>query len=318
MITTRGRLAVALTAMLLGGCGGESPDAYGTFEAAQEVVVSAEVAGLVVRFAAVEGERLASGTLVAEIDAGPLALQREELLAQLRTAQTRTREAAAQTGVIRAQLATAREEYARTLRLYQAEAATARQLNLAEGEVRVLEERLDAVQAQAASVGEEAGGADARIARIEDQIERSRVTNPVSGTVLATYVEPGEYARPGAPLYRIADLGTLSLRAYVSGGQLSRVRLGGEVQVRYDDGDGGLAAVPGRVVWVSSEAEFTPTPIQTREERTDRVYAVRVHVPNPDGAMKVGMPGELYLPAEGNGDAALGAGPEPGSGSAGP
>ena len=284
-------------ALALIGCGDEDPDAYGNFEA-EEVTVSAEIGGRLLRFEPAEGQPLVAGAVVGQIDSATLALQRRELMAQQRAAHTRAIQAEAQVGVLRAQLSTAREEYGRTRRLYEAEAATAQQLNQMQGEVRVLEEQIEAALAQAAAAHEEVGGVQARIAQVGEQIENSRIVNPLTGTVLTTYVEAGEFAQPGMPLYRIADLGTLTLRAYVSGAQLARVRLGQRVQVRFDAGDGELEAVPGRLTWIASEAEFTPTPIQTRDERTDLVYAVTVSVPNPSGAMKIGMPGEVYFTEE--------------------
>jgi HlyD family secretion protein len=288
-------LVPALLALAAAGCRKEQPDAYGNFEAS-EVVVSAELGGRLLRFDAAEGERLAAGAEVALLDTATLALRREEIVAQRGASQARTTEAQAQIGVLQAQLATAQREHARTLRLYRAEAATAQQLDRAEGEVRVLRERIRAAEAQIGTVREEASGAESRLAQVSEQLGRSRVVNPVSGTVLTTYAKPGEFVQGGAPLYKIANLDTLTLRAYVSGAQLASVRVGGPVQVRIDAGPDQLATLPGRLSWVASEAEFTPTPIQTADERTDQVYAVKIRVPNRGGVLKIGMPGEVVLP----------------------
>lgn len=294
MTRSTARLAAGLLLPLAAACGGDEPDAYGNFEA-NEVVVSAERGGRLVRFDPDEGDRLAAGSVVGEVDTLALALERAEVERHEAASRTRTAEAEAQTGVLRAQLAIARQERARTRRLYAAEAATAQQLDRAEGEVRVLEARIRAARAGSDVVREEAGGAGARLAQIEDRIARSRIVNPVAGTVLATYAAVGEHVQPGAPLYRIVDLDTLTLRAYVSGAQLTELRAGQAVRVRVDAPGGELRTLPGRVVWIAAEAEFTPTPIQTRDERADQVYAVRVRVPNPGGALRVGMPGELVL-----------------------
>jgi HlyD family secretion protein len=124
------------------------------------------------------------------------------------------------------------------------------------------------------------------------------VVSPLAGTVLTRYVEPGEYVQAGQPLFKLASLDSLTFRAYVSGGQLSTLRLGQSVKVGVDRADS-IATVPGRVTWIASSAEFTPTPIQTREERTDQVYAVKVAVGNPDGVLRIGMPGELVLESAG-------------------
>lgn len=288
--------------VLAAGCDADKPDAYGNFEAV-EVRVSAEVGGTLLTFDAVEGESIGPGAVVGQVDTTELALQRQELEAQRDVARSRSAEGGAQTRVLLAEMATAEEEYQRTRRLYEAEAATAQQLTQAEGAVRVLRERLAAVRAQASAAERETGGAEARIERLGEQIRKSRVVNPIAGTVLTTYVEAGEFVQPGQPLYTIADLGTLTLRAYVAGNQLASIRIGQPVEVAVDSGDGELLRLPGRVAWIAAEAEFTPTPIQTRDERVDQVYAVKITVQNPDGVLKIGMPGEVYIGSgEGGGD----------------
>lgn len=289
--------SLALLPLLLGGCGTDEPDAYGNFEA-DEVTVSAEGSGQLLRFEARQGQPLAAGAVVALIDTTALALRTAELASQEAATVTRTREAQAQIGVLQAQLATAREEHARTLRLFRAEAATAQQLNLAQGEVRVLEQRMQAARALTEAARQEVGGVQARTAQVQEQIRQSRVVNPTPGTVLATYSDAGEFVQPGQPLYKIADLGTLTLRAYVSGAQLAAVRVGQRVTVQVDAGEDARRGFPGTVTWISPEAEFTPTPIQTRDERTEQVYAVEIRVPNPQGVLKIGMPGEVVLAAE--------------------
>ncbi|MEX0906863.1 MAG: HlyD family efflux transporter periplasmic adaptor subunit, partial [Gemmatimonadota bacterium] len=225
----------------------------------------------------------------------PLTLERQEVLSQRNAAQTRVAEAEAQTRVLEAQLETALEQHARTRRLFEQSAATARELDQHEGEVRVLRARITAARAHAGATREEIPATDARVEQIEDRIRRSRIVNPITGTVLAAYAEAGEFVQPGQPLYRIADLDTLVLRAYVSGAQLSGLRLGQSVLVRIDAADGELLEMAGRIGVIASEAEFTPTPIQTRDERTEQVYAVEVTVPNTGGLAKIGMPGEVLL-----------------------
>jgi HlyD family secretion protein len=289
------RCTAASLVALLSACGDPEPDAYGNFEAI-EVTVSAEVGGQLRSLEAREGLQLGAGAVVGQLDTTTLALQRQEVISQQGASRTRTVEAAAQLAVLRAQLSTAEEEHARTLRLYRAEAATAQQLNRSEGEVRVLRARVAAARAQSRGTQQEAGGASARVAQLSDRIRRTRIVNPISGTVLTTFAEPGEIVQAGQALYAIADLGTLILRAYVSGAQLARVRVGGRVDVRVDTADGERMILPGYVTWVASSAEFTPTPIQTRDERTDLVYAVKIRVANPAGALKIGMPADIVLP----------------------
>jgi HlyD family secretion protein len=281
--------------LLLAACNREAePDAYGNFEAI-EVVVSAQTDGPIQRFVPVEGMRLESDAVVVLIDTVPLALEREQLAAQRAAAGARRTEVGEQLRVLEVQYDVARRAYERTQRLHAQQAATASQLDQAEREYRALTAQIEATRAQRRSVGLDAASAEARVAQIRDRIQRSRVTNPRAGTVLATYVRAGEVVRAGQPLYKIADLDTLELRAYVTGPQLTSIRLGRQVQVRVDRGNGELLAIPGTVSWVSSTAEFTPTPIQTRDERADLVYAVKIRVPNRDGVLKIGMPADLTL-----------------------
>ncbi len=289
--------ALLLAALLLSGCDRESePDAYGTFEAT-EVVVSAQTSGQVLRFTPVEGMKLERGAVVALIDTAQLVLERDQLAAQRAAAGARATEAGEQLRVLQVQHEVAERQYQRIRRLHAEQAATAAQLDQAERDTRSLAARIDAVRAQRRSVGLDAASAEARVAQVVERIEKSRVANPEPGTVLATYAREGEVVQAGRPLYRIAGLDTLVLRAYVTASQLAAVRIGQAVEVRVDGGEG-LVALPGTVTWISSSAEFTPTPIQTREERGDLVYAVKVRVPNPDGALKIGMPGDVTFARE--------------------
>lgn len=269
-------------------------DAYGTFEAT-EVVVASQTTGQIERFVPVDGMRIQRGAIVAVIDTTQLALERRQILAQRNAAGARSTEANRQVGVLLVQREIARRAYERNRRLFADHAATAQQLDQTERDYRVLLAQIEAARAQGRSVALDVTSTDARVAQIADRIAKSTVTNPQQGTVLTTYSRAGEVVQPGQPLYKIADLDTLVLRAYVSESQLSSVRIGQQVQVHVDRGKGELLSLPGRVTWVSPQAEFTPTPIQTRDERADLVYAVKVLVPNRDGALKIGMPGDMTL-----------------------
>jgi len=248
-------------------------------------------------------------------------------------------EAEAGAAALAAQLATAREELARTERLFAAAAATARERNERQGQVAALAAQLDQARARAASIralartsaaqariqtaqqGVQAAQADAQTAQagvpeaqataldaqlsaldaqlagIDARLANATVRNPVAGTVLAVVAEPGELVQTGAPLYTVADLRSLRLRAYATGNQFARMRLGMPAEVRVDDGEGGLRTLRGTVVFIAANAQFTPTPIQTRDARADLVYAFDVRVDNADGRLKVGMPGEVrFLP----------------------
>ncbi len=270
------------------------PDAYGNFEAT-EVVVSAETSGRIIEFRPIEGMPLSRGAVVAVIDTAQLALERQQLLAQRAATGSRSDEVSAQVRVLTAQQDVARRAYERTQRLHAQEAATAQQLDQAERDYRTLTAQIAAARAQGRSAGLDAASADARVSQVAERISRGTVINPLNGTVLTTYARAGEVIQPGQPLYKIADLDTLLLRAYVSGGQLSSVRLGQQVTVKVDRGDGGLREIPGIVTWISPTAEFTPTPIQTRDDRADLVYAVKIRVANADGVLKIGMPADVTL-----------------------
>ena len=290
-------VTLALLALGLAACGPDQPDAYGNFEAT-EVTVAAEVGGRLLAFDLEEGSRVERDSAVGVVDTIPLLLERNTLLARRGAAQARTREAGAVVAALEVQRAIADRELARTERLLKQAAATAQQGDRAEREARVVREQLGGARAARASALQEAAALDAQVAALDDRLERSRIRSPIAGTVLARYVERGELVQAGQPIFKLASLDSLTFRAYVAQGQLTRLRLGQEVRVGVDRADS-IAALPGRITWIASSAEFTPTPIQTREERADQVYAVKIAVANPDGRLRIGMPGELLLDREG-------------------
>jgi HlyD family secretion protein len=310
-------LLLACSLVAAGCANDEGPDAHGNFEA-EAVTVSSETDGQLLRFDVEEGDRLAAArpgtpasprtvrkrehprrrTVVGLVDTTRLALQRRELRARRQSVRSRMTSVRAEVGVLAEQLRAARRELERARTLHEGDAAPERQLDRAKDEVRVLEKRIEATRTQTASLRDEIGAIGEQIAQVNERIRKSWIANPVAGTVLTTYVEEGEVVRPGEPLYKIASLDTLTLRAYVSGAQLSAVKIGQEARVFIDDGPDQQRALPGRVTWVADEAEFTPTPIQTKEERVDFVYAVKLRVPNPDRAVKIGMPGDVLFDAE--------------------
>jgi HlyD family secretion protein len=297
--TQRRSHAAALAVLVATACTPkDQPDAYGTMEATA-VVVGAETGGRLVRFDAVEGATLPAGATAAVVDTTPLALQLEQVSAQRAGGASRTTEVAQQIAVLEVQRRIAQRTYERTRRLYDQQAATAQQLDQTERDYRVLGEQIAAARAQRRTAGQDVAATDARAAQVRDQIRRARVANPFTGTVLTTYAKAGEVVQPGQPLYKIASLDTMELRAYVTEPQLAQVHLGAPARVTVDVG-GGTArrAYAGTVSWVASEAEFTPTPIQTREERANLVYAVKVRVPNDGGTLKIGMPADVrFAPA---------------------
>jgi HlyD family secretion protein len=309
---------VLLVALLVGACAApDGPDAYGNVEATS-VLVSPEIGGRLVSLEVDEGARISAGVRVGAVDALHLELDRDRLQAQRAVAETGAREAADRVRALEAQQSAARAEraaleaqkdvadraFARLERLVSQQAATSQQLEQAEREVRVVTEHITAQGYQIDALGVQIQGArravegaqqhvavvDAQIAQAEERVGRSGITNPIAGTVLATYAEPGEMVQPGQPLYAIADLSSVEVRAYVTEPQLAGLGIGRPAHVTVDAGADARRVVDGTVSWIASEAEFTPTPIQTRDERADLVYAVKIRVPNPDGILKIGMP----------------------------
>jgi membrane fusion protein YbhG len=224
--------------------------------------------------------------------------------------------ARAQRDVLATQLEIARRAHQRTRRLFEQQAATAQQLDQAERDERVLvnqmaaqDEQIKAQERQIAAQGEmvrgaraqeqtaaaQLAGAEAQVNQAGERIRKTEIHNPIDGTVLTTYAKAGEVVQAGQPLYRIANLASMEVRAYVTEPQLSGIRLGQEARVSVDAGGGQRHSMTGSVTWISSRAEFTPTPIQTREERVDMVYAIKVQVANQNGVLKIGMPVDVQF-----------------------
>ena len=286
---------LTLTAVAGAGCRrGEQPDAYGNFETT-EVVVSAQSSGQLQWFTPDDGQKLESDKLVGVVDTVQLALQRDQMVAQRGASTSRASEAGNNIAVLQAQHEIAQRGYARTQRLHEQQAATAQQLDQAERDYRVLGDQIQAARAQQSAARHDVASSAAQIAQIQDRIRRSQVTNPRAGTVLTTYVEPGEFVQQGQPLYKLAIVDSMELRAYVTEPQLAQVKVGQPAKVTVDAGNDRRTTRTGRVSWISAEAEFTPTPVQTREERADLVYAVKIVVPNPDGLFKIGMPADVMF-----------------------
>ena len=294
-VRASGRRALVGIALLTAACTKEAtPDAYGNFEAT-EVVVSSQATGQLLAFTPVEGAALTAGAVVGMVDTTQLDLERTQVTAQRAATEARVDAAGGQAGVYESQIAIALRTLERTRRLFDQKAATAQQLDQAEREYRMLVAQARAARVQQQSVSREVSAGDAHVAQLRDRIARSAITNPTAGTVLSTYVKRGEVVQQGQPLYRVANLDTLTLRAYVGEPQLASLRLGQRVTVHVDQADGAKLSVTGIVNWVSSKAEFTPTPVQTRDERADLVYAVKIAVPNARGTLKIGMPADLAL-----------------------
>jgi HlyD family secretion protein len=313
--------AVLILAVLAAGCArAPEPDAYGNVEAT-EVVVGAESSGQLISFTVHEGNALAADATVGEIDRTQLELQRTaasaersataarvmEIDQQIQALEAQREAAVAQRSALVAQHEIAKRAYERISRLYAQQAATAPQLDQAERDLRTLGEQvtsqdrqitaqgrqIDGARAQQVTIRRQVAAADAQIEQIGDRIRKTAVVNPIAGTVLATYAEAGEFVQQGQPLYKIADLGAVEVRAYIDETQLTAIRLGQAADVTVDSGKDERRSISGTVSWISSQAEFTPTPIQTRDERAELVYAIKIRVANQDGLLKIGMPADV-------------------------
>ena len=287
-------LAFTAPLLLLAACAVPPADANGRFEAT-EVTVSAELGGRLLQLTPQEGDTVSAGVMLGLVDTSALALSRDELRARDAVLGAREREAVAMQATTDVQRVQAERDAARLQRLHAGGAATTQTLERADRELEGLTQQVTARRATLAALRAEQAALQAQFAQLDDRIARARVHAPTRGTVLRRFVEPGELVQPGTPLLSMAALDTLTLRAYVSEAQLAALKVGATVRVQVDDRDGALVARDGRVAWIASQAEFTPTPIQTREERVAQVYAVTVRVPNPDGRLRIGMPGELLI-----------------------
>lgn len=298
-------LFIAITSILsLTRCApsGNGADAYGHFEA-KEIVVSAQANGQILQLNLEEGAALTAGQAVGIIDTTTLALQRNQLLATMGTVRKKTQDPNPQIKVLEEQRRSLLREKARVEALLAEKAALPKQLDDIKGQLDVLEEQIRAARANAdrfnQAVLAETDPLAAQLRLLNEQISRCYVKNPIDGTVILQWAEAGELAAIGKPLYKIADLRHMELRAYVSGDQLSGIKLGQKMNVSFDSGKETMQSLPGTVSWISSQAEFTPKIVQTRDERVNLVYAVKIAVEN-DGSIKIGMPGEVSFKAEGN------------------
>jgi len=267
-------------------------DAYGNFEAT-EITVSAQANGQLMAFTVDEGKLIKKGTTVGIVDTLPLYLNKQQLLANKQIIFAKSRGVLSQIAVLKAQLETANSNLQRIQNLFKVQSATKKQLDDALGKVSVFKQQIKSIETQNTAVVNEAKSVSAQLKQVEDKIVKSYVKNPANGTVLVKYAEPGEITSFGKPLYKIADLSTMQLRVYVSEPQLAYLKIGQKVTVKIDAGKA-MKNYKGVVTWVASEAEFTPKIIQTKEERVNLVYAVKINVKN-DGALKIGMPAEMWL-----------------------
>ena len=270
----------------------DKADGYGNFEAT-ETIISAESNGKIIQFTIDEGTTLKKGEKIGLIDTIQLALKKEQLTVSKDVIYSKSRGVLSQINVLKAQLKTAAISKVRIENLLKENAGTQKQLDDINGKIDVINNQIKSVELQNAPVVNELKSIDVQLKQVEDQIQKSIITNPVKGTVLVKYAEPNEITSFGKPLYKIADLSTMELRVYISETQLSSIKINQEVTVKIDAGDT-MKNYTGTISWIASEAEFTPKIIQTKEERVNLVYAVKIAVKN-DSSLKIGMPAEMWV-----------------------
>ncbi|MFT3846994.1 MAG: HlyD family efflux transporter periplasmic adaptor subunit [Lacibacter sp.] len=302
---------VAATLLLSCNGNGNKFDASGTFEAT-EVIVSSELSGKILSLTINEGDTVSANRVIGTVDAAGIALQKEQVQASISSLNDKTADVGPQVQLLQNQLAVQQSQLANLLHekqrvenLIKQDAATGKQLDDINAQVDVVKKQMAVTQQQInvqrsnvstqnRGVLSESKPLQKRVAQFDDQLKRADIVNPINGTVLTKYAEAGEITGAGKALYKIADLSVLKLRAYVTGDQLSQIKLGQQVKVLIDDGKDKYRELPGTITWISDKAEFTPKTIQTKEERANLVYAVKINVKN-DGYLKIGMYGEVMF-----------------------
>lgn len=288
--------SIALT--LLASCADKPDyDATGIFEATT-VTVSAETAGRLLHFDVEEGDSLAKGQQVAVVDTSLLALQRRQLVSQQSSTLSTSPDIAAQASALRSQIAHQEAECRRIVNLLADGAATSKQRDDANAQLRTLRAQLQALLStlgkNRSAISESSAALQYQREQIDEQIRKSRIASPITGTILEKFAETGEYSAPGKPLFKMANLNDVYLHSYFTASQLADIRLGQQVTVIADFGGDKQREYRGRITWIAQESEFTPKSIQTKDSRANLVYAVKIAVRN-DGLLKLGQYGEVRL-----------------------
>lgn len=266
-------------------------DAYGNFEAV-ETIVSSQASGQILQLYINEGDVIKSGQIVGLIDTTSLHLQKQQFISKKSAIVSSISNVNSQIAVQKQQKKNLLVDQQRIINLFEEGAATKKQLDDINGAMELLEKQIDATKTQLQAITDEISATEAQIKLLDENINNARIENPVEGTVLTKMAEKGEITAFGKPLYKIANLDELILKAYVSGDQLSQIKTGQTVEVLIDKNKKEYKQLKGTLSWISEEAEFTPKIIQTKKERVNLVYAIKVRVKN-NGELKIGMPGEI-------------------------
>lgn len=291
-------IIAALMAIALCACNKEmNYDATGIFEATT-VTISAETSGKLLSMGVDEGDSIFIGQNIAQIDTVVLSLQRSQALSQCKATGSSLPDISAQAATLRSQIDHAQSEVERQSRLLADGATTQKNFDDASAQLRTLQAQLQGLMSQlstsTSSISQNVETAHYQVEQIAEQISKCRIHSPLTGTVLIKYAEPGEFAMPGKPLYKVADLNNIYLRSYFTANQLADIKIGQEVTVIADFGGDEQYEYPGTIIWIADESEFTPKSIQTKDSRANLVYAVKIRVKN-DGRLKLGQYGEVRL-----------------------
>ncbi|HEY4800495.1 MAG TPA: HlyD family efflux transporter periplasmic adaptor subunit [Bacteroidia bacterium] len=272
-------------------------DAAGAFESV-ETIVSTEASGTLKGFKVEEGQTLQPGQFIGYVDSMQLYLKKKQLEAQIKAVLSGMPDAPKQVAVLEEQLKNAEKEQQRFANLIKANAGTQKQLDDINEQIEVIKKQIEAQKStlgiSSANISQQTLPLQKQIDQLNDQIVKCKIINPIHGTVLTKYSQDHEVVMPGKALYKIAETDTLILRAYITGSQLSAVKLGQKIKVRIDKGAKQYGEYSGSIFWISDKSEFTPKTIPTKEERADLVYAIKVRVVN-DGFLKIGMYAEVKL-----------------------
>ncbi|MDD4821474.1 MAG: HlyD family efflux transporter periplasmic adaptor subunit [Bacteroidales bacterium] len=287
---------LAFSILLLSSCNnGIEQDATGTFEAT-EVIISSETAGKLTQFEVEEGSTLQAGVEIGCVDTVQLYLKKRQLQASFQAVLSRKPDIAKQIAAVREQISTQKRELNRFEILAKNNAATQKQVDDIRSSIAVLEKQqeaqLSALKSSDRSLSDESEAIAIQIEQLDDQLMKSHISSQIDGTVLVKYAEPNELVMMGKPLFKIADLSEMTLRAYITNAQLNEIRLGQKVKVFTDSGKDAYKEYEGVIYWIASQAEFTPKTIQIKDERENLVYAIKIRVKN-DGLIKIGMYGEV-------------------------
>lgn len=286
--------------VLLSGCKSDriTPDAYGNFEAT-EISVSAEQSGQIIRFDAEEGTQIRQGQVLGYIDTAALHLEKRQLYTKAEMIRAKSPGIASQIEVLYEQREAVDRDITRFAKLAESGAAPQKTVDDLRDQKSVLDKRIDEVRSHNLPVARELDVNQRQIALVNNKMENAVIVAPTTGTVLLRIADAGEWAMPGTPLFQMADLSVLTLRAFVEAPELTKIAIGDSVTVRIDDDKDGYRYMKGAIARIANKAEFTPKTIQTKKERTDLVYAVQIRVANPEGILKIGMPGEAIFDQSG-------------------